>query len=91
MYRPYTQGTFPFLSFPIIFLLTSTGRTGEPVSMVEGSNDAFATKCLFGFSLKRFEFTTTLTPKIRLKEAYLYNREFIKRGNFIRWHKLPYS
>jgi hypothetical protein len=39
---------FPFLSFPflfpIIFLLTSTGQTGKPISMVEGSNDAFPPK-----------------------------------------------
>jgi hypothetical protein len=34
----------PFLSFHIIFLLTSTGRTGEPISMVDGSNDAFPPK-----------------------------------------------
>jgi hypothetical protein len=34
------------LSFPfhIIFLLTSTGQTGEPISMVDGSNDAFPPK-----------------------------------------------
>jgi hypothetical protein len=35
---------FPFLSFRIIFLLTSTGRTGKPISMVDGSNDAFLPK-----------------------------------------------
>jgi hypothetical protein len=35
---------FPFLSFHIIFLLTSTGQTGEPISMVDGSNDAFPPK-----------------------------------------------
>jgi hypothetical protein len=38
---------FPFLSFypfHIIFLLTSTGQTGKPISMVEGSNDAFQPK-----------------------------------------------
>jgi hypothetical protein len=36
----------PFLSFPfiIIFLLTFTGQTGEPISMVDGSNDAFPPK-----------------------------------------------
>jgi hypothetical protein len=34
----------PFLSFHIIFLLTSTGQTGKPISMVEGSNDAFPPK-----------------------------------------------
>jgi hypothetical protein len=40
--------SFPFLSFPflfhIIFLLTSTGQTGTPISMVDGSNDAFPPK-----------------------------------------------
>jgi hypothetical protein len=37
--------SFPFLSFHIIFLLTSTtGQTGEPISTVEGSNDAFPPK-----------------------------------------------
>jgi hypothetical protein len=38
---------FPFLlslSIHIIFLLTSAGETGEPISMVEGSNDAFPPK-----------------------------------------------
>jgi hypothetical protein len=38
---------FPFLSFypfHIIFLLISTGQTGEPISMVDGSNDAFPSK-----------------------------------------------
>jgi hypothetical protein len=30
--------------FHIIFLLTSTGQTGEPISMVDGSNDAFPPK-----------------------------------------------
>jgi hypothetical protein len=34
----------PFLSFHIIFLLTSTGQTGGPISMVEGSNDTFPPK-----------------------------------------------
>jgi hypothetical protein len=29
---------------PIIFLLTSTGQTGEPIFMVDGSNDAFPPK-----------------------------------------------
>jgi hypothetical protein len=40
--------SFPFLfsipSFHIIFLLTFTGQVGEPISMVEGSNDAFPSK-----------------------------------------------
>jgi hypothetical protein len=34
----------PFLSFHIIFLLISTGQTGKPISMVDGSNDAFPPK-----------------------------------------------
>jgi hypothetical protein len=34
----------PFLSFHIIFLLTSTGQTGEPFSMVASSNDVFPPK-----------------------------------------------
>jgi hypothetical protein len=34
----------PFLSFHIIFLLTSTGQTGKPIFMVEGSNDTFTPK-----------------------------------------------
>jgi hypothetical protein len=43
----YAWLSFPFLSFypfHIIFLLTSTGQTGEPISMVDGSNDAFPPK-----------------------------------------------
>jgi hypothetical protein len=36
--------SFPFLSFHIIFLLTSSGKTGEPIFMVDGSNDAFPPK-----------------------------------------------
>jgi hypothetical protein len=34
----------PFFSFHINFLLISTGQTGEPISMVDGSNDAFPPK-----------------------------------------------
>jgi hypothetical protein len=36
--------SFPFLPFYIIFLLTSAGQTGEPISMVDSSNDALPTK-----------------------------------------------
>jgi hypothetical protein len=39
----YAWLPFPF-PFHIIFLLTSTGQTGKPISMVEGSNDAFPPK-----------------------------------------------
>jgi hypothetical protein len=45
---------FPFLlslSFLIIFILTSTGQTGKPTSMVEGSNDAFPPKEVFFWDL----------------------------------------
>jgi hypothetical protein len=53
-----------FLSFHIIFLLTSTGQTGKLISMVDGSNDAFPPKEVpFGVSLKKFEFTGSITPK----------------------------
>jgi hypothetical protein len=35
------HGLFPSPSFHTIFLLTSAGQTGKPISMVDGSNDAF--------------------------------------------------
>jgi hypothetical protein len=35
---------YPFYPFHIIFLLTSTGQAGGPISMVDGSNDAFPPK-----------------------------------------------
>jgi hypothetical protein len=40
LFSPFSS----FLSFHIIFLLTSTGQMGEPISMVDGSNDAFPPK-----------------------------------------------
>jgi hypothetical protein len=61
---------FPFLSFPfhIIFLLTSTGQTGEPISMVNGSNDAFPPKEVpFRGPIKKFDFTGSKTPQNRQK------------------------
>jgi hypothetical protein len=67
----YAWLPFPFLSFHIIFLLTSTGQTGKPISMVEGSNDAFPPKEVpFGVSLKKFEFTGSITPKTAKKRAW---------------------
>jgi hypothetical protein len=64
--------SFPFfLSFHIIFLLTSTGQTGEPISMVDSSNDAFPPKEVpFGVSLKKFDFTGSVTPKTAKKWAW---------------------
>jgi hypothetical protein len=62
---------FPFLSFHIIFLLTSTGRTGKPISMVDGSNDAFPPKEVpFWVSLKKFDLTGSVTPKTAKKWAW---------------------
>jgi hypothetical protein len=45
----YAWLSFPFLSLPFfsfhpIFMRTSEGQTGEPISMVDGLNDAFAPK-----------------------------------------------
>jgi hypothetical protein len=61
---------FPFLSFPIIFLLTSTSQTGKPICMVDGSNDPFPSKkVLFWVLSKKIEFTGSMTPKNRLKEG----------------------
>jgi hypothetical protein len=60
----------PFLPFPIIFVLTSTGQTDKPISMVEGSNDAFPPKEVpFWVSLKKFEFTGSITPKTAKETA----------------------
>jgi hypothetical protein len=40
----YAWLSFPFLSFHINSLLTSTGQTGEPISMIDDSNDALPPK-----------------------------------------------
>jgi hypothetical protein len=65
--------SFPFLSFHIIFLLTSTGQTGEPISMVDGSNDAFPPKevPLRGL-IEKIDFTGSVTPKNRQKVGVVY-------------------
>jgi hypothetical protein len=65
---------FPFLSFHIIFLLTSIGQTGEPISMVDGSNDAFPPKEVpFRDLIKKFHFTGSVTPKNRQKVGVVYD------------------
>jgi hypothetical protein len=65
---------FLSLSFHIIFLLTSTGQTGEPISMVDGSNDALLPrKCLFGVSFKKFDLTGSVNPKNRQKVGVVYD------------------
>jgi hypothetical protein len=62
------------LSFHIIFWLTSTGQTGKPISMVEGSNDAFPPKEVpfWGLIEKTIEFMGSVTPKNRPKEGVVY-------------------
>jgi hypothetical protein len=54
--------------------------------MVDGSNDAFhPRKCLFGVSLKKFEFTGSITPKNRQKEGVVYGSP-VKLGESIKTH-----
>jgi hypothetical protein len=63
------HGLFPSMSY--IFLLISAGQTGKPISMVEGSNDAFPPKEVpFGVSLKKNYFTGSITPKTAKKWAW---------------------
>jgi hypothetical protein len=63
-----------FYPFHIIFLLTSTGQTGEPISMVDGSNDALSPKeAPFGVSLKKFDVTGSATPKNCQKVSVVYD------------------
>jgi hypothetical protein len=72
------------LSFHIIFLLTSTRLKGEPISMIDSSNDALPPrKYPFEVSLENFEFMGSITPKIRQKVVVVYGfpaklRESIK-------------
>jgi hypothetical protein len=81
-----------FYSFPlfhpghIIFLLTSTGQTGKPISVVDGSNDAFPPKEVsFWVSLKKFHFTGSMTPKAAKKVGVVY-RFPAKLGESINTH-----
>jgi hypothetical protein len=75
-----------FYPFHIIFLLTSTGQTGGPISMVEGSNDAFPPKEVpFWVSLKKFDFTGSVTPKNRQKVGVVYGFP-AKLGKSIKTH-----
>jgi hypothetical protein len=61
----------PFLSCQIIFLLTSTDQTGKPISIVDGSNNAFPPKEVpFRVSLKKFDFVGSVTPKTAKKWAW---------------------
>jgi hypothetical protein len=62
-----------FLPSHIIFLLTSTGKTGKPISMVECSNDTFPLKEVpFRVSLKKFEVAGSVTPKNRQNVGVVY-------------------
>jgi hypothetical protein len=82
---------FPFLClsfypFHIIFLLTSTGQTGEPISMVDGSNDAFPPKEVpFWGLIEKFDFTGSVTPKNRQKVGVVYGFP-AKLGESIKTH-----
>jgi hypothetical protein len=80
------HGLYPFCPFHIIFLLTSAGQTGKPISMVEGSNDAFPSKEVpFGVSLKKLELTGSVTPKNSQKEGVVYGFP-AKLGESIKTH-----
>jgi hypothetical protein len=83
---PFPFLSFPFLSFHIIFLLTSTGQTGKPISMIDGSNDAFSPKEVpFGVSLKKFEFAGSVTPKNDQKVGVVYGFP-AKLGESVKTH-----
>jgi hypothetical protein len=86
------HGFFPFpfllsLSFHFIFFLTSTGQTGEPISIVEGSNDTFTPKEVpFGISLKKFGFTAwSITHKNHQNVGVVYGFPS-KLGESIKTH-----
>jgi hypothetical protein len=85
----YTFFPFPFLSyisFHIIFLLTSTGQTGKPISIVDGSNDAFLPKEVsFWGLIEKFEYTGSVTPTNRQKVGVLYGFP-AKLGESIKTH-----
>jgi hypothetical protein len=78
--------SFPFLSFHITFLLTSAGQTGKPISRLLAQTMRFhPRKCLFGVSLKKFEFTGSITPKNRQKEGVVYGFP-VKLGESMNTH-----
>jgi hypothetical protein len=82
----YAWLSFPFLSFHIIFLLTSTDQTGKPISMVDDSNDAFPPNAVFfGVSLKKFDFTGSVTSKNRQNLGVVYGFP-AKLGESIKTH-----
>jgi hypothetical protein len=75
-FYPFPFLSFPFLSFHFIFLLTSTGQTGKPMSVVEGSNDAFPPKEVpFWVSLNKFELAGSVAPKSRQKVGVVYGSQ----------------
>jgi hypothetical protein len=74
--------------FPIhiIFLLTSTGQTGKPISMVEGSNDAFPPKEVpFWVLIEKNSVYGVSNPKNRQKEGVVYGFA-AKLGKSIKTH-----
>jgi hypothetical protein len=59
---------------PIIFLLTSTGQTGEPIFMVDGSNDAFTPKEVpFLGLIEKNWLNGVSNPKNRQKVGVVYD------------------
>jgi hypothetical protein len=80
------HGLFPFCPFHINFLLTSTDQTGKPISWLRAQTMRFhPRKCLFGISLKKFEFTGSVTPKNRQKVGVVYGFP-AKLGESIKTH-----
>jgi hypothetical protein len=61
------------LSFHTIFLLTSTGQTGNRFPWLRAQTMRFhPRKCLYGVSLKKLEFMGSVTPKNRQKVGVVY-------------------
>jgi hypothetical protein len=62
---------FPFFPFILFFLLTSTGQTGKPIFMVEGSNNALPSEEVpFWGLLGRVSLFGVNIPKAAKKRAW---------------------
>jgi hypothetical protein len=83
------HGLFPFCPFHILFLLTSTGQTGTPISMVEGSNNAFPpNEVPFWGIIEKFDFTGSVTPKNRQKVGVVISYRQIQDSGSRHYKKL---
>jgi hypothetical protein len=78
---------FSFPSIHFMFLLTSTGETGEPISLVQSSNDAFPLKEVnfLGLIEKKIDTTKSVTLKNRQKVGMVYGF-LAKLGESIKTH-----